>query len=100
MKSVTNDGAGTAYSTFRNFNISVGGKTGSAEAPNNQTHAWFVGFAPYSNPEIAVACVIAKGGNSAVACYPARDLIAEYFGMNSETIEEDISAKAYTESQN
>ena len=51
MKSVTSDRSGTAYSIFRNFNISVGGKTGSAEAPGNKVNAWFVGFAPFENPE-------------------------------------------------
>ena len=96
MRGVANDSVGTAYSVFKNFNIEIGGKTGSAQE-GDKTHAWFVGFAPYNNPEIAVACIIEKGGNSAVACYPARDLIAEYFGMNSATIEENLTAIPITE---
>ena len=44
MQSVTGDSGGTAYGRFRDFNISVGGKTGSAEAANDKVHAWFVGF--------------------------------------------------------
>ena len=44
MQSVTEEG-GTAYSIFRDFDIQIGGKTGSAEA-GNKTNAWFVGFAP------------------------------------------------------
>ncbi len=31
MRGVTSESGGTAYSTFRNFNIEVGGKTGSAQ---------------------------------------------------------------------
>ena len=59
MKGVTSESGGTAYSTFRNFNIEVGGKTGSAQA-GNKTNAWFVGFAPFDNPEIAVVDIQQK----------------------------------------
>ena len=62
MKSVTTDTEGTAYVRFKDFNISVGGKTGSAEAPNDQVHAWFVGFAPFENPEIAIVVMVENGG--------------------------------------
>lgn len=41
MRGVTSESGGTAYSTFRNFNIEVGGKTGSAQA-GNKTNGWFV----------------------------------------------------------
>lgn len=91
MKDVTSEAGGTAYTVFRNFNIEIGGKTGSAQT-GNSTNAWFVGFAPYDNPEIAVACIIEDGGSGSIACYPARDVIAKYFGMNEANIEEDITA--------
>lgn len=61
MKGVTSESGGTAYSIFKNFNIEVGGKTGSAQTGSNSTaNAWFVGFAPYDDPEIAIAVVIEK----------------------------------------
>lgn len=89
---------------FRNFNIKIGGKTGSAQKIDQQkgemVNAWFVGFAPYDNPEIAVACIIENGGTGAIACYPARDVIAEYFGMNKAPVEEDISAIPNVEQSN
>ena len=49
MKSVTSDESGTAYVRFKNFNIEVGGKTGSAEAGKDTNgkdivNAWFAGF--------------------------------------------------------
>ena len=97
MKSVTSDSGGTAYATFRNFNISVGGKTGSAEAPNNQVHAWFVGFAPFENPEIAIVVMVENGGHGNYTAEVARDIMAEYFGMNTQNVEEDMSATPYIE---
>lgn len=91
MKDVTSEAGGTAYAVFRDFDIPIGGKTGSAQI-GNSTNAWFVGFAPFDNPEIAVACIIEDGGSGSIACYPARDVIAKYFGMNEANIEEDITA--------
>lgn len=57
MRDVTSESGGTAYSIFRNFNIKIGGKTGSAQT-GKSTNAWFVGFAPYENPEIAIVVII------------------------------------------
>ncbi len=95
MKGVTSEVGGTAYGVFRNFNIEVGGKTGTAQKGEKDTpNALFVGFAPYDNPEIAVVCVIENGGNSSIASYPARDVIAQYFGMNEQNIEENTRSFA------
>ncbi|HBC85074.1 MAG TPA: hypothetical protein DCZ30_06745 [Clostridiales bacterium] len=41
MRGVTSESGGTAYSTFKDFNIELGGKTGSAQA-GNKTNGWFV----------------------------------------------------------
>ena len=97
MKSVTSDSGGTAYVRFKDFNISVGGKTGSAEAPNNQVHAWFVGFAPFENPEIAIVVMVENGGHGNYTAEVVRDIMAEYFGMNTQNVEEDMSATPYVE---
>lgn len=97
MRSVTSDTGGTAYVRFKDFNISVGGKTGSAEAPNNQVHAWFVGFAPFENPEIAIVVMVENGGHGNYTAEVVRDIMAEYFGMNTESVEEDMSAIPYVE---
>jgi len=97
MKSVTSDTEGTAYVRFKDFNISVGGKTGSAEAPNNQVHAWFVGFAPFENPEIAIVVMVENGGHGNYTAEVVRDIMAEYFGMNTQNVEEDMSATPYIE---
>lgn len=97
MKSVTSDSGGTAYVRFKDFNISVGGKTGSAEAPNNKVHAWFVGFAPFENPEIAIVVMVENGGHGNYTAEVVRDIMAEYFGMNTQNVEEDMSATPYVE---
>lgn len=101
MKSVTYETGGTAYNIFKNFNIEVGGKTGSAEA-GRDVNAWFVGFAPYNDPEIAVVVLVENGGHGNYTAEVARDIIAEYFGMNMDAnqIVENNSAINYTESIN
>lgn len=84
MGKVTEDG-GTGGEVFSGFPIHVGGKTGSATYDNNgNAHAWFIGFAPYNNPQIAVACFIETGQHGANAAYPARDVLAAYFGINTK----------------
>lgn len=100
MKSVTSDSAGTAYSIFRNFNISVGGKTGSAEAPGNKVNAWFVGFAPFENPEIAIVVMVENGSHGNYTAEVVRNIMAEYFGMNTQNVEEDMSAIPYVQIMN
>lgn len=61
MKGVTSEPGGTAYSTFSDFDIDIAGKTGSAQTGiEGEAHGWFVGFAPYENPEIAVVVFVEK----------------------------------------
>ena len=101
MKSVAQDG-GTAYNIFKNFEIEIGGKTGSAEAPGNKVNAWFTGFAPYDNPEICVVVMVENGGHGNYTAEVVREIIAEYFGMNinSNEIHENNNAESYVESLN
>jgi len=57
--------------------VRVAGKTGSAQAPGGEAHAWFIGFAPAQDPRVAVAVVIEHGGSGGAAAAPiARDIIA------------------------
>ena len=100
MESVTSDEGGTAYSVFKNFDIKVGGKTGSAETTGNKVNAWFAGFAPYDDPEICVVVMVENGGHGYYTAEVAKEIIKEYFGMNldSSEIQEDNSAESYTES--
>lgn len=82
MRSVTEEGDGTAYGSFYDFEFDVAGKTGSAEA-GNYTNAWFVSFAPYDEPEIAVVVMIENGNKGSYAAHVARDIMDVYFGLNN-----------------
>ena len=102
MKSVTSDPTGTAYVRFQDFNISVGGKTGSAEAIGNNgedvVHAWFAGYAPFEDPEIAIVVMVENGGHGNYTAEVVRDIMEEYFGMNTQDVQEDMSAINYNQS--
>jgi len=56
------------------------GKTGSSENPHGDDHSWFIGFAPFDKPEIAVAIIIENGGRgSEVAAPIAGQMFTQYF---------------------
>lgn len=76
MRNVTE--LGTASDVFTDFNIAVGGKTGTAEVSKGSDNALFVGFAPFDSPQIAVCAVIEHGVHGANAAYVVRDVINEY----------------------
>jgi len=96
MQMVADDG--TARRIFANFPVEVGVKTGTAERSgiNPSTgdtyddFAWFVGFAPFDDPEIAVAAVIFQGGSGGYAAPMVRDIIAQYLGLNSVEIQNPL----------
>jgi peptidoglycan glycosyltransferase len=45
-------------------NVRVAGKTGTAENETGKEHAWFIGFAPADNPEVAIAIVLENMGST------------------------------------
>lgn len=92
MKGVTSDDGGTAYSYFKDFNIEVGGKTGSASTGQGNANAWFVGFAPFDDPEIAVAVYVKNGQHGSYTAPVAREIFAQYLGMNASSIKENMTA--------
>ncbi|HEX9639796.1 MAG TPA: penicillin-binding protein 2 [Candidatus Krumholzibacteria bacterium] len=60
--------------------IAVAGKTGTAENPHGEDHAWFVAYAPAEDPEIAVALIVENAGHGgAIAAPMVRALMNEYF---------------------
>jgi len=95
LRDVVQEQGGTAHWT-RLKDIVHGGKTGTAQVVRLdenmrrlktdeidyllRDHAWFVAFAPYENPEIALAVLVEHGGHGSTAAAPiARDLIKNYF---------------------
>jgi penicillin-binding protein A len=61
MISVVEGGTGTAA---RIPGVSVAGKTGTAQNETGAPHAWFVGFAPAEDPQVAVAVIVEHGGDA------------------------------------
>lgn len=93
MKGVTSEEGGTAYYIFSDLGMEIGGKTGSVETNvKSQVNGWFVGFAPYDNPEIAIVVLIEGAGSGGNAAPVAKEIIKEYFGVNAEKVTEDVTA--------
>ena len=82
MKGVV-DESGTAKKYFRNwpYREQIAAKTGTAQVTSIdlENNAWFVCFAPYENPEIAVACFIPNGYSGSEASKAPRDFIGWWF---------------------
>ena len=55
MRAVVTDPNGTVYFKFLGFQTAVAGKSGTAETPSGNPDAWFIGFAPYDGPKLAIA---------------------------------------------
>ena len=79
-----------AYSVFKNFNIEVGGKTGSAEVSDTRTDGLFVGFAPFDDPEIGIVTVIENGVVGFHTSEVVLKIMQEYFGMNVTHVKENM----------
>jgi len=91
-------GSGATAYELRSVKVAAAGKTGTAEffedrnkdgLPDRDseghlpTHAWFVGFAPFDDPEIALVVFIYGGGQGSAAAVPVgRDIFAYYFGRD------------------
>ena len=86
MKGVV-DESGTAARFFRNwpYTQQIAAKTGTAQVTSIdlENNAWFVCFAPYDNPEIAVACFIPNGYSGSEASQAPRDFIEWYMGQKT-----------------
>lgn len=86
MHLVTAGNEGTVRNIFKDFPIEVAGKTGTAqEQLSRGAHAWFVGFAPYEDPQIAIAVAIPYAYSSNYPAEIFRDIVAEYFGLNADS---------------
>lgn len=84
-QAVTNGSAGS----LNNLPIKVAGKTGTAQVTNTfkKTNAWFTGFAPYDNPQIAIAIVVEGAGEGSSAAVPvAKEVFNWYYNNNYDKI--------------
>lgn len=73
---------------FSTVAVEVAGKTGTAQETSSRAdHALFVGYAPYENPEIAIAIRVLNGYTSDYAAQITKDVVMYYYGLAEE---EDI----------
>lgn len=90
MSNVTSGEHGTAVSAFKGFDMKTGGKTGSASVSSVQkdngrkAYGWFMGFAPYDDPEISVMVVIYDADSGSHAAPVARSIYEEYFKQKDQ----------------
>ncbi|MDO9557134.1 MAG: penicillin-binding protein 2 [Coriobacteriia bacterium] len=78
---------GTALAVFRGFDVTVAGKTGTAQVAGKDDYAWFTAFAPASDPQYAVAVVVEEGGHGGSVAGPAaRQILAQLFGLKVEQV--------------
>ncbi len=78
---------------FKNLPIEIGIKTGTAQKSGTNpvtgqaydNYAWNVSFAPYNNPEIAIATVIFQGGAGAFCGPIVRDIVGQYIDNKAES---------------
>lgn len=87
MLRVTTEGSAKAY--FADLGVQVAAKTGSAQVSSaTESNALFVAFAPYENPEIALAIVVEKGGSGSTLANIAAEILEYYFsaGSGMETV--------------
>ncbi len=83
MKKVADEGS--ARNIFNDYPIQIAGKTGTAQVGSQKSNnALFVAFAPYDNPEIAVAIAIEQGVAGTNAATAAKEIFDAYFGLSSE----------------
>jgi penicillin-binding protein 2 len=95
--------------TFDDEEVEIAGKTGTAEycddvaqekgicvSGNWPTHSWFVGYAPFEEPEIAVVAFVYNGGEGASVAGPiAKKIFQAYFSLKE--IDEGINLVGTTE---
>jgi penicillin-binding protein 2 len=78
------NGAGTA-TRIRMKEITIAGKTGTAQNPHGKDHAFFIGFAPYENPKIALAVVVENAGFGATWAAPIAQKMFQAYLLKDKT---------------
>lgn len=83
---------GTGAKTFASYQIPVAAKTGTAQTAtaNRPDNGVFVAYAPYDNPEIAIAVVVEKGAGGSRVAPIARDVFSAYFDIKEKMTSVDL----------
>jgi len=79
---------GTGFEAFRDFPVSIAGKTGTAENSHGSDHGWFVAYGPYEDPRIVVVVIVEQGGYGSGSAAPiVRKIMEAAFNINQAPIE-------------
>jgi len=88
LRLVLEEPAGTGYWAVQGLDVPVSGKTGTAQTPSGDPHAWFAGYTRLNDPQrpdIAVAVIVENGGEgSAMAAPLFRRAVSLYFSENED----------------
>ncbi len=102
-----NDAGGTAYDARVEGGVSVAGKTGTAQVSHrarpdedpqrawyyNRAHAWFAGFAPAEDPEVAIVVLVEHGGAGGRQAAPiAINVLQEYLQSRQTTAQTETES--------
>ena len=95
MKGVVNEPGGTAYSNARLENVSISGKTGSAQSgTGGADHALFIAFAPSDAPSVAMGILVEHGLHGASAAAPIAKAVAQTMFKQQKEIK-SVALDAY-----
>ncbi len=91
MRAVASNGS--AYASFGNYPIAVGAKTGTAQTGTGAPDGVFVAFAPYEDPQIAVAVIVQKANKGSLVGGIARDIFDAYFRIDGAYAEVEVEGE-------
>jgi len=96
MRAVVSGEDGTATELFKDFEYlyDMAGKTGTAQVSkiDIEQNAWFVAFAPFESPEIAIAVYIPQGSSGARNATTVKAIIKYWLDKRSSDPEEELPA--------
>ncbi len=96
LHAVTTSPHGTATFRFRGLSVPVAGKTGTAEAPGEEAepHAWFAGYFPADDPQVALVVMVENGGEGSTIAAPLfRQVVEAYYGLPLTPLPPEAEAK-------
>ena len=86
MNKVANTPVGSAYATFYNYPVEIAAKTGTSQLGEGKTNnGIFICYAPFDDPEIAVAVAIEHGTSGSTVAPIARAVLEYYFAFKNST---------------
>lgn len=56
-----------------------GGKTGTAQNPHGENHSWYVGFAPFEDPQIVIVVIVENGGHGSSTAAPMVGKLLKFY---------------------